>query len=121
MKVRLTAQHPLKAAEFYAKNKDLVFEVIQRRHNGFDVDLAPIVGRPGERGWMHDEEVEILRTPAEWHELINLEHHGRQVPDPAFLLSDPNYGSKVNPTRWDEPMSREEFLQKNFLVNISNQ
>lgn len=59
MKVRLVAQDGRKAARFFEKNKGMVFDVIEKRHGGYDVDMAPL-GHPGEMGWMYEEEVEEI-------------------------------------------------------------
>ncbi len=59
LKVKLVKQHGLKVTGFFEKNKGMVFDVIQKRDGGYDVDLAPL-GHPGEWGWMYDEEVEVV-------------------------------------------------------------
>ncbi|MBI4121147.1 MAG: hypothetical protein HY457_02745 [Parcubacteria group bacterium] len=59
MKVKLVRQHPLKVPSFFEKNKGTVFDIIQKREGGYDVDMAPL-GKPGELGWMYCSEVEEI-------------------------------------------------------------
>ncbi len=59
MKVRLIRQHGLKASGFFKRWGGSVFQVIQRRNGGYDVDLEPL-GYPGKWGWMYQEEVEEI-------------------------------------------------------------
>ena len=57
MKVKLVMQHGLKAPGFFDKNSGTIFNVIQKRHGGYDVDLGPL-GFPRKIGWMYEGEVE---------------------------------------------------------------
>ena len=59
MKVRLIRQHGLKAHGFFEEWGGTVFQVIQKRDGGYDVDLEPL-GYPRKRGWMYGEEVEEI-------------------------------------------------------------
>ncbi len=56
MKVRLIKQHGLKSDGFYEKWRGAVFQVVEKRGDGYDVDLGPL-GHPGEMGWMYNGEV----------------------------------------------------------------
>lgn len=74
MKVKLIRQHGLKAAGFFKEHGGKVFEVIQKRDSGYDIDCAPL-GHPGKWGWMYDEEVEIVdNTPTIVERLADIQH-----------------------------------------------
>lgn len=61
--VRLVSLGYIKAFSWFEKYKGKLFEVIQQREGGFDVDMAPC-GHPGKLGYLGDEEIEIV----EYHE-----------------------------------------------------
>ncbi|OGN07352.1 MAG: hypothetical protein A3B86_01205 [Candidatus Yanofskybacteria bacterium RIFCSPHIGHO2_02_FULL_38_22b] len=60
MKVRLVKQSGLKTLQWFRENKGKEFNVICKRHGGYDVDLTP-AGHPGKEGWVYAEEVEEIR------------------------------------------------------------
>jgi len=63
MRVKLVSRHGLKTAQFFYENEGKVFEVIQKRDGGYDVDMTP-AGHPGKWGFLDDEEVEFVMERA---------------------------------------------------------
>ena len=59
MKVRVIKQHGLKVDGWFNKVKGLLFDVIQKRQGGYDVDLA-VMGHPGKLGFVYPDEVEEI-------------------------------------------------------------
>lgn len=57
--VQLVNQSGTKSVTWFETNHFKLFEVIQQREGGFDVDLEPC-GAPGQLGYLSDAEVRIV-------------------------------------------------------------
>ncbi len=57
--VQLVKRSGTKLESWFNTNRFKLFEVIQQREGGFDVDLEPC-GSPGEWGYLSDQEIRIV-------------------------------------------------------------